>query len=252
MKKSVIVTIIIAITLLFTQLACANLGNIELPKLTTGSGTIATDTRSVKDFDQIELNGAGEMIIIQGSTEALVIEAEDNIIDNITSEVVNGRLEIGYDADSWLDRILPTRPIKYTITVKELERLEINGAVQLKNDMLNVESFELIINGAGQFDFDFLTAEYLEVDISGGASVKMAGAVEDQDVVINGAGNYDAEDLATKNTEITFNGAGNASVWATDTLDMNINGAGNIDYYGTPQVSQSITGLGNISHKGDK
>lgn len=252
MKKSTYIILTILLVLLVTQVACGNLGNIELPKLVRGLGDVATERRSVSDFNKIVLNGAGDMTIIQGSVEALEIEAEDNIIDNITSEVQNGTLEIGYDADSWADRILPTKTIKYTITVKELEKVVINGAVQLKNEKLDAERFELSINGAGQFTFDFLTAKELEVEIAGGASVEMVGAVERQDVVINGAGNYDAENLVTKDTEITFNGAGNASVWATDTLDMTINGAGNIDYYGLPQVSQSITGLGNITHKGDK
>lgn len=252
MKKSSIVVALVILALMLTQLACGININLPFPTLTHGSGNVISETRPVSDFERIEVDGAGEVTIIQGTSEGLVIEAEDNILPNITSEVRNGTLEIGYEKESWKDSIIPSKTIKYTITVIDLEKITINGAVQLKNASLETDSFDLKVNGAGEFKFEAIKVDELVVDISGGASVNFAGTSTSQEVVINGAGNYEAEDLLSTDTEITFNGAGNASVWATGSLDMEINGAGNIDYYGLPQVTQKITGLGNITHKGDK
>ena len=87
MKKQMILLLSVFV-LLFTP-ACS-LGNdiarrIEFStdsgvnvKSLTGSGNIVTEDRPVSDFDQIVLTGLGEMIITQGDTESLTIEADDD------------------------------------------------------------------------------------------------------------------------------------------------------------------------------
>lgn len=252
MRKSRTIGFLIALSLIFTQLACGLDLNLPIPTLMRGSGNVVTEQRDVSGYKKIILNGAGDLTLLQGSSETLILEAEDNILPLITSEVKNGTLELGYVSDSWKDRIIPTKGIKYILTVIDLEEFTVNGGVKLENNKFEAPEFKLIVNGVGDFNFDSFNAASLEVEISGGASVKIAGEVGSQEVVINGAGNYSAADLKTRQTKIVFNGAGSAVVWATEFLDMKIDGAGSIDYYGTPQVTQNITGLGNITHKGDK
>jgi len=77
-----------------------------------GSGTMATETRDVSGFDEIDLGGSGRVLIAVTGTESLTIEAEDNILPLLTTEVRNGRLELGAKQS-----ISPTREIVYTITV---------------------------------------------------------------------------------------------------------------------------------------
>ncbi len=251
MKKSTLISLIVLLTLLLTQLACSQT-TIPVPTLTRGSGSLVSEERPVSGFDSITINGAGEVVINQGTTESLKIEAEDNIISNITSEVEDGTLVIGYDKELWDKKILPSKTMRYFITVIDLVKVTINGAAELNNDSLKTGSFDLKINGAGDLEFNNLVADQLTVEIAGGAGLKAVGEVTSQVVVINGAGFYRADELKSSQAEITFNGAGSAFVWATDTLKMTINGAGTINYFGSPQVTQTIIGLGSIKHMEDK
>jgi len=217
-----------------------------------GSGNLISDTRQVSDFNEIRLDGAGRLFITQGTDESLEIEAEDNIIDQLTSEVQENTLILGYKDEPWSTTVIPTNGITYTLTVKDLTGITINGAGDLELDPLETPSLDVEINGAGQMDIDALEAESLSVHIAGTSTISIAGKVSSQDIIIDGAGNYQAGDLETDTTSIEINGIGNATVWAMDTLEINIDGGGTVNYYGTPSVTQDINGLGDINNRGEK
>ncbi len=220
--------------------------------VTRGSGELTTETRAVSGFDSVQIDGAGELIIMQGDSESLEIRAEDNIIGELTSEVMDSTLVLGY-RDSFLrNTIIPTERITYTLTLVDLSEVTINGAADMEIDVLETEAFSLNINGAGQISIDQLMADSLIVQISGTTTIEVAGEVAEQSITIDGAGNYQAGDLATNSTSVDINGLGNATVWAVETLDISIDGGGNLRYYGSPSVTQDINGLGDIDQLGEK
>lgn len=217
-----------------------------------GSGDVITESRTVSDFNNIELNGAGKLIITQSSTESLEIEAEENIIDELMSDVQGDTLSLGYTSRFWRRSIIPNRTIIYYLNVIDLDEITLNGANELEIDTLDTTSLEITLNGAGRVDIDELLAQNLTVNVAGTGTATIAGQVESQEINIDGAGNYQAGDLQTQNTVIQIDGLGNSTVWALDTLDITINGGGSLNYYGTPNVTQDINGLGDINNRGDK
>ena len=217
-----------------------------------GSGNVITEQRDVSDFNIVELNGAGQLIITQGSTESLEIEAEDNIIDELTSEVQGDTLTMGYTNRFWRRSIIPNQTIIYRLNVIDLKEITLNGANELVIDSLETDSLQINLNGAGRVDIDELLAQNLSVNVAGTGTVTIAGQVETQIINIDGAGNYQAGDLLTSNTEIQIDGLGNGTIWAMESLDITINGGGSLNYYGSPSVTQDINGLGDISNRGEK
>ena len=217
-----------------------------------GTGNLVTEQREVSGFDKVRLDGAGRLFITQGDEESLEIEAEDNIIDKLTSDVQGSTLVLGYEEKPWRTTVIPTNGITYTLTVKDLTGLTFNGAGDLEMDALQTTSLDVEINGAGQLTIDELTAEDLMVHIAGASTISVSGQVSSQEVIIDGTGNYKAEDLKTESTSMDINGIGNGIVWATDSLEININGGGTVNYYGSPSVTQDINGLGDINNRGEK
>ncbi len=217
-----------------------------------GSGNLVSESREVSGFGKVRLDGAGRLFITQGEEESLEIEAEDNLMDKLTSDVEDGTLVLGYEEKPWRTTVIPTNGITYTLTVKDLTGVTFNGAGDLEMAALETSSLDVEINGAGQLSIDELTAENLMVHIAGTSTISVSGQVSTQEVVIDGAGNYKAEDLKTESTSIEINGIGNAIVWAIDTLEINIDGGGTVNYYGTPSVTQDINGLGDINNRGEK
>ena len=197
--------------------ACAIVGE-------RGSGSMATESRDVSGFDQVDLSGSGTVLIAVTGTESLTIEAEDNILPLLTTEVRNGRLELGSKQN-----ISPTREIVYTITVVSLEAVAVSGSGSVTATNIDAEAFN--------------------VEISGSGTVVPEGVSESLDLSISGSGVFEGEALLSAAGTVSVSGSGDAVVNVTDDLDVKVSGSGNVEYLGDPRVSVSISGSGDVSRR---
>lgn len=250
MKKGVILGIVLLA--LVSSLACTvtipsiNI-NIDVEQV-EGSGNVVEETREVRNFSRVRLAGFGRLHIERGDTESLRIEAEDNFMQYITTEVKGEELII-----RWQKNVVVTnnKPINFYLTVKSLDTITLDGAGDIEAPDMRAETFTVNANGAGNFDLLNLDVDQLVVTLSGAGNVTVTGEATSQTVKINGIGRYQARDLKSEKAKVEINAAGSATVRARETLDATINGAGSIEYYGNPTVSQRVNGVGRISRLGD-
>jgi len=215
-----------------------------------GSGVVATDNRTVSGFSGIVLNGSGDATITQGDTESLKIEADDNILPLITSEVIGGKLVLGFKNNTSISTVLPVR---FTITVKDLTSLELNGSGNANVGNLTTSTQAVTLRGSGDVKLSLLQASQLTVDGNGSGNINISGGkVNSQAVRIFGSGSFNAPDLESQTASVSILGSGGAEIWAKTSLDVSIAGSGNVAYYGSPTVTQKITGSGNVSGRGSK
>lgn len=212
---------------------------------TRGSGNVITEERAVSGFDKVALSGVGTVQIIQGDTESLTIEAEDNIMPLITSEVVNDTLILSQEENAPIN---PTKPINYTVSMIDIASLTSAGSGGFDAATINTGILALDLSGSGQINITTLDADSLTVKISGSGGVRVSGQVNDQQVDIAGSGEYGAADLDSNIVDITINGSGKAVVRVNDTLDANISGSALVSYYGDPVVTSDVTGSGAVEH----
>jgi hypothetical protein len=221
-------------------------------KVTQGSGRIRSETRDVSDFTAVNFSAYGELTIIQGESEGLTIETDDNILPYVESTVSGATLTLDFDDGSWIPLAQPTNSINYILTVKTLTDLDLSGAGTVHSEQLTAENLTLRESGAGTITIDQLTADDLSVDISGAGTIELAGQVTRQTVEMSGLGSYEAGDLESQEATITLSGAGSATVWTHEQLDATLTGAGSISYYGAPQTNASSSGIGSVKSLGDK
>ena len=214
-----------------------------------GSGNVVEEDRAVSGFTGVVLVGIGELTIKVGERESLRIEAEDNLMQYFETEVRNGMLKIGVQKDVNLN---PTRPVRFYLTVEELDTIVLSGSGDIEAPDLEAERFSVTISGSGDVEMGDLSAGILNVTISGSGNLDIAGGqVDEQDITISGSGKYQAGDLSSGSVEITISGSGNATVWATDSLDVRISGSGSVNYYGNPRTTFSGSGSGRIKSLGN-
>jgi len=251
LKRLFFITLLAAVMLL--TIGCGINIDMDGFGVTRGSGELVTEERPVSGFSGVRLNGIGELIITQGSQESLTIEAEDNILPELVSEVHDGILVLGFEDDmNWTDSVIPSKTITFTLQVKDLSSLEINGANTTNINTLQTGNLDIQVNGLGEITIDSLTVDELSIEISGGGRCDISGTADRQIIEVNGAGSLDAGDMETSYTSIKIAGAGDATVWARDSLEIDISGTGNVDYYGDPSINQNISGAGSISNLGEK
>lgn len=189
-----------------------------------GSGNVITESRDVSGFSEIALAGSGKVRVDVNGTESLIIEAEDNIMPLLTSDVNGGRLELGAESS-----ISPTTGIIYTVSAVALEGVAVSG------------SGEVAATGVAADSFD--------VDISGSGRVEPTGTAGTLGVEISGSGRYLGESLESSIGTVRVSGSGTAVVNVTDDLDVDVSGSGDVQYIGDPTITESISGSGDISRK---
>lgn len=189
----------------------------------TGSGNVKTEERTVSGFDRVSVEGIGELRIEQSGTESLTVEAEDNLLPLLISEVEGGRLKLGIRPNS---SISATKPIVYRLKVKSLDGLEGSGSVT--------------IDAVG------LDADRLEVDFSGTARGVLAGSATAQRVTVSGAGGFDGRALSGRTAEVEVSGTGRAVVNVSDELTARASAASTIGYLGSPKVDEQTSGVARV------
>jgi cytoskeletal protein CcmA (bactofilin family) len=223
-----------------------------LTSCSVGSRRVVTEERKVSGFDEIVFEGLGELTITQGDREALTVEAESNVISRITTEVKSNTLYIGLRPSLIGISVVPTKPIRHDLQVRDIRALEVTGLGSVSAGAIRADRLQVDMNGGGKIVIRVLDADVLELGLSGLGGCEVAGKVRRQDILITGGGDYDGAELASETADVTLTGLGKATVWASGELDIQLTGAGSVEYYGNPRVNQSVTGLGRVRSLGSK
>ncbi len=231
-----------------------------------GSGRVVEREHSVSDISGVDLATIGTLYIEFGDREELTIEAEDNLQEYFETDIRRGVLEIGVRRRT---NIRPRKPVKYYLTVKELDTITISSsgdivapdieadrfsvAVRSSGTLemgdLNTRSLDVAISSSGDVRTGDLTARDIDVAISSSGSLDIdGGGVEDQHITISSSGNYDARNLKSERVRVRLSSSGSAYVYVTDDLDVVISSSGSVYYAGRPAVRQVITSSGRIRH----
>jgi len=214
-----------------------------------GSGNVVSEDRQVSDFQAVQISGSGEAVIVQGAEEGVTIEMEDNLLPFMKTEVVGGKLKIGFERET---SYMPTRPIKFEIRVKDLTKVDLSGAVNVKMDSLSTTDLSLNMSGAGEIAIDQLTAGKLEGSMSGATKMVLTGKVTEQRLDMSGSCTYEAEGLESDLAVLTASGSSKMKVWVHEDLTLKLSGSSDVTYYGTPKLSQDISGSSDINAMGEK
>jgi len=223
MKKLLLFT---SLLVLFVSTACGMISNFSFQTI-EGSGNIVTESRDVAGFERVEVCCGMELYLIQSSAESLEIEADDNLMDELSAAVIGNRLEIKYRQTNNVS-FQPSKPVKLYLTVKDLQGVSLSGGGYLEAENLNSESFDLALSGGSDADIRELTTGDIDVNISGGGKL-MAGLIEGDQLVMGFSGGSSAqiETLIASSVNVGNSGGGvfEADICEVDQLHLNLSGS---------------------------
>lgn len=187
------------------------------------------EDRTISGFTRLEVSGGFEVMLTQGNDESVTIEADENIIDNIKTRVTGNTLEV------YTKGIIRNyRTMRVYITFKQLESIELSGAVKVIADQsLQFDRLDLDISGACSLEFD-MEADRLNLDLSGASKLRLNGYVNYLDADCSGSSKLMLAGLKTKKVSFDSSGASTAEFWVTESLDVESSGASNVRYKGNP------------------
>jgi hypothetical protein len=202
-------------------------------------------TRSVSGFHAVSLQGIGTMVITQGQTESLTIEAEEKVLKRIETIVQDGTLFIRPDRS-----FRAREQITYRLGAIQLDGIATAGTGNAQMDQLTTDQLQLVVDGAGSIGIAALTATTLAASASGTGEIGLAGTVDTQTVSLSGTARYRAAALASRVAVIEVQGTGQATLRVSESLDATVGGTGRVEYIGDPAVQQNVSGVGSVVKTG--
>lgn len=209
-----------------------------------GNGNMKTENRTISSFDAVYVSGNTDLFVKQDSIFSVRIEADENLMEYIITELDGSTLKIrskdGVNLKS-------SRSIKVYVSAPSFKHFNASGSCNIfgENKITSSEAIAIDISGASDVKME-LMAPQIETDLSGASSLTLAG--QTKDFKVNGSGSTDINcfDLQTENTIIELSGAGSASVFASLKLDVRSSGAADVRYKGNATVSQKLSGAGSV------
>jgi hypothetical protein len=232
---------LILLFLSFTLAASAQ--NLET---VTGNGSIKKEKRAASgSFDEIGVSGKFKVILKQGSTSSIEVEADENLLPFIETRIDGNELRVnskkGYGIKS-------SNPIIVYVTLPKLSELSSSGSSSFSGEgTIKGDKLEIGLSGKAEMDLA-LNYSSLELAMSGSGNVKLSGSAAKVEVAISGSAEFAAPDLKSQTMEINISGSGNAQVNVEKKLEIAISGNGKVKYKGSAIVDQAVAGNGKVEH----
>ena len=168
-----------------------------------GSGAYNDYTIQLDPFNEIALFGPVDLEILQDEEQKVIITSEPEIINYVSYEVNNQRLDIGIKDD--LDCFETDEGVTISISVPDLESIYVVGY----SDISSIGDLQL---------------DNLLFDIQGAANITISGTVDEQEIDVSGEVRLYNFDLLSDQSDINVNGSAEIEVTCESQLDINVTG----------------------------
>ncbi len=209
----------------------------------SGSGDIVKRTRSLQPFTSVSASGGISVEIVQGSTQQVVVEADDNVIEDVETIVDNGQLRISMeDGINYSDM-----HVKIFITSPELTRIAGSASADITvGDVLQSNrKIELDASSGSSIKAE-LDAPEATAEASSGAEIDVTGKTKTFEVKASSGASVDAFELLSEDTFADASSGGTVNAHASVKLNAKASSGGNVSYRGPASTIAKETSGGSI------
>ena len=209
-----------------------------------GNRNIVTIERTIKaDFTGIKVSTGIDLFIRQGSTNAITVEADENLHDLIITEVKEGILKIYTDKNIW-----KSKARKVYVTIENLTLLKASSGSNVKSESV-INTNEIYIDASSGASIDIeVVAKSAVTEASSGADVKIKGTTINHKARASSGSSINAYKLKSTNANASASSGASINIYASKNMDAKASSGGVIDYTGNPtKISKEASSGGSIS-----
>jgi len=239
MKTSGIILFSSAFLCFIYLTSCNRLHKIE------GNGNVITESRGVSHFTEIRSEGSFEVYISYDTIPSVKVEAEENLLHYIETDVSGSVLIIKTREHRNIDNNFP---IKIFVKTPNIEGIELSGSGKIDCDNMTSSYLDLDISGSGEMTV-IASCNKMKAKISGSGNMNLSGTANETDFDVDGSGDIHSYNLQQDTCYADISGSGNMYVYVNKLLDVRISGSGIVHYQGNPVVNINIDGSGTVLHE---
>jgi hypothetical protein len=205
-----------------------------------------SETRIIKDFDEIRVVGPFEVELIEDENNQLIIESEEIDLHKIITEMDGTALKIRSAAAFTSQKTIRIK-VHYDV-LREVSSSA--GAYIFSNKPIYGDKIDIKANAGGRIEFQ-LDFEKIEIRAAQGAQVRVEGKVKTAELYCTTGATLNASELKANKVYVESSTGSIAHVYAVEKLDAHASTKGEIIYNGNPSVLIDEVKLkGSIKKKG--
>lgn len=208
-----------------------------------GSGNSYEVSHEIADIHSIHVKGNGELQIINGEQNQLIVFAQEELHQHLSIRETNNQLTIkpkdGYHFKN-------DQGLKYVLITNDLNYIDTSGAVNITGEKYQTETLHIDTSGASDVDLS-VEVNSLSIDASGSFDGYLAGKANELILDFSGSSDLNAYDLEAQTVDIDISGASTTFVRASEQLNVSAAGASKVTYKGNPRVSHSSAGASSVN-----
>ena len=233
------ITITLILAILFSSCGFdINIGNGK-----KGNGIVEEDHRAVNsDFTSISASEGLDVYVTQGNDFEIVVEADENVIDLIGTDIKNGTLRIHAieNIGRATKKVYVTLPIITNLVTS-------SGADMITKNAISAQNIDLSASSGSSLQIKNLKAEKVTADSSSGADIKVEGETESLYSNASSGSGIKAEHLTTAKCEASASSGAGITVNVSESLIAKASSGGNIRYTGNAEVEHKKSSSGSVS-----
>ena len=234
MKTNRIFPVLLILTISLTLSSCWFMG----PSV-KGNGNVTEEIRQVEEFEQIKVTRGMNVYITQGSPAKVVVIADNNLHEIITTEVKNGVLTVSVN-----ENIRWAKEKKVMVTTEKISAIDASsGSNAWSQNQIMSENLNLNASSGANLTME-VNVNRLQADCSSGANIKLSGLAKGASLEASSGANLKGPDLNAEDCTMRASSGANISSSVSGRMEAHASSGGNVVYYGTPASSEVKTSSG--------
>jgi hypothetical protein len=208
-----------------------------------GNGNITEQTREVnEDFTIIAASEGLNVFVTQAEEFRIKVEADENIIDLIGTDIQNNILKIHTIKN------IGNATKNIYVSLPNINSLKSSSGAQLKTET-EINAPELIIDASsGALISANITTDDISIDASSGANITLSGKARNSTIDASSGAYINASELKTAISKAQASSGANVNLNVAESLHADASSGGNISYSGKAILSSKKSVAGNISN----
>lgn len=203
------------------------------------TGSIVTETREISGFDKVVVDDNLNVFITQDTVFEVKIEAGDNLIPLIKTEVADGILSIhNKNRCNWTRSY--DKPFNVYIKMPIVNSIISDGTGNIKSlNTITTANLNIQTKNSGDVELTVNSVKIVS-NVHGTGDLTLHGTVQDHVCDIGGTAFLNCQDLVTNYSYIHTYTTGLSYVTTTGILECKIDKIGDVYCYGNPVKVQEI------------
>ncbi|MGB4843373.1 MAG: head GIN domain-containing protein [Ferruginibacter sp.] len=213
---------------------------------TSGSGNIKSETRSISNFTEISVGSSFDVEVKIGPVTEVRVEADDNIIKYIETEVSGNTLKIRLEDN----HAISNAHLNVYITMPALTAVRTSGSASVIVEDVITSKEKLSFKASSSSDIKAeVDAPEVEAETSSSATINLSGKTRTYHASASSSSDIKSWDLLSENATAKASSSATIKLHASVSLDARASSSADVVYHGAASVSKSVSSSGSVEKR---